>query len=224
MTDQPSGPELPRDLLQKLSEAVGVAGDESEVRQLIRDRIAPHVTDLMIDAMGNLIARRAGTGQSALKVLISAPMDESGFMVSEVDSDGLIHLMTVGALDFRMIPARRVLVGTKKLPGVLIWSPIHHRHGNNTIVDADDMVVDVGASGSGIGVSPGDRIAFQGDYTALTPTIVRGKAFDSRVGCATLIALLEGDPLPFDLHVAFTAQSKIGGRGAIMAATESIRR
>lgn len=47
---------------------------------------------------------------------------------------------------------------------------------------------------------------------------MRGKAFDDRAGCASLIALVQGDPFPFDLHVAFTVQEEVGLRGAGVAA------
>ncbi len=50
-------------LLKKLTEAVGVSGEEKEVRKLIQDLIADHVDSTRIDAMGNLIAIKEGTGE-----------------------------------------------------------------------------------------------------------------------------------------------------------------
>src|SRR5579859_3902691 len=88
-----------RENLKKLSEAVGVSGGESEVRQLILGLIKDRVSDITIDPMGNLIACRAGTGESALRILVSAPLDEVGLMVSQIGEDGLIHVMSVGTLD-----------------------------------------------------------------------------------------------------------------------------
>lgn len=210
--------EVLRENLKKLSEAVGVSGGESEIRQLILGLIKDRVSDITIDPMGNLIACRPGTGESALRALVSAPLDEIGLMVSQVGEDGLIHVMAVGVLDARFAPARRVLVGAEKTPGVLLWAPIH-RNKAQTPVEPDDMLIDVGADNkSSVKAKPGDRVAFLGDYAELTPTVVRGKAFESRAACAALIALLDKPPLPFDLHVAFTAQSAIGGRGAVVAA------
>jgi len=63
----------------------------------------------------------------------------------------------------------------------------------------------------------GARIAFDSPFEDLGPT-VRGKAFDDRAGCASLIRLVQGDPYPFDLHVAFTVQEEVGLRGAKVAA------
>ena len=50
------------ELLKNLTEAVGVSGEEKEVRLLIRNLIADHVDDWHVDAMGNLIALKKGTG------------------------------------------------------------------------------------------------------------------------------------------------------------------
>jgi len=204
--------------LKNLSEAVGVSGGESEVRQLILSLIKDRVAHITVDPMGNLIACRKGTGESSLRVLVSAPMHKIGLMVSEVGEDGLIHVMAIGSLDARVLPARRVLVGRNKSPGVLLWTPIH-RNRSITPISPDDMLVDVGAYNKGDAkAKPGARIAFVGDFLELTPTVVRGKAFESRAACAVLVAILETDPFPFDLYVTFTAQSAIGGRGAGVAA------
>ena len=50
--------------LKELSEAPGVSGDESAVREIIIDAIRDHVTDMQVDSMGNLTAvkkRHRGT-------------------------------------------------------------------------------------------------------------------------------------------------------------------
>lgn len=59
-------------------------------------------------------------------------------------------------------------------------------------------------------------MAFDSRLVELGPT-VRGKALDDRAGCASLIALIQGEPFPFDLHVAFTVQEEIGLRGRVAA-------
>src|ERR1700694_3479310 len=111
--------------LEKLSNAAGVSGDENEVRKLIVERIKDRVTELTIDPMGNLTGIRKGTGESPLRVMLSAHMDEPGFMVSEIGDDGLIHVVNVGAHDNRVIPTQRVLVGNGRTPGLFLWTPIH---------------------------------------------------------------------------------------------------
>ena len=79
------------DLLQKLTEAVGVSGDEKQVRLLIRDLIDGHVDEWRVDALGNLIALKKGSGASGLRVLVDAHMDEVGMMITGA-SDGTLRL------------------------------------------------------------------------------------------------------------------------------------
>lgn len=223
--NQPTQPTQPtptlRENLRQLSEAVGVTGGESEVRKLILGMIKDYVEDIVIDPLGSITARRKGTGTGAnagLRVMLSAHMDEPGLMVERVNEDGLLSLMTVGNVISRYMPARRVLVGPQKLPGVCLWHPIHVSHGENDIVGASKHLVDVGADSKDAlsgKVKPGDRVAFMTDYAELSPQVTRGKAFSSRAACATLIELLRGDPFPFDLYAAFPVQEGISGRGSL---------
>jgi putative aminopeptidase FrvX len=204
-------------LLKELSEAAGVSGAEDEVRQLIYDAIKDHVTDLRVDTMGNLLAVKKGTGQSSLRVLVTAHMDEVGFMVTGIDGEGLIKFAAAGGIDNRLLPALRVKVGKDKIPGVVTWKPIHLSWKEKDVKKTDGMRIDIGAENKGAAegkVKLGDRIVFASETIELTPNIIRGKAFDDRAGCAELIELIKGDPFPFDLLVAFTVQEEIGVRGA----------
>jgi endoglucanase len=204
-------------LLESLSNAVGVANAETEVRKLIRDAIRDRVIDPVVDVMGNLIVRRVGTGKVKLRVLITAHMDETGFIVTQTDDNGLIHVAPMGRPDPRYAPTHRVVLGKDKVPGVFLFAPIHKSYGKNDVPGIDDLHVDIGASGKP-GVKVGDRAAYMGDFRKLTDRVVRGKAFESRAAVALLIALLKGDPFPFDVYAAFTTQRTVQARGAKVAA------
>ena len=207
------------DLLRELSEAIGVSGDEGAVRDLIIQHIRAHVEDLLIDAMGNVLAVKRGTGRVPLRVMAAAHMDEVGMMVMGFDSDGALRFSAIGGLDDRILPGTRVLVGEDRIPGVILWVPPHLNTDNNT-VSIDRLRIDIGATSKESAqkdIERGDLIAFDSPFTELGPT-VRGKAFDDRAGCASLIRLVQGDPFPFDLHVAFTVQEEVGLRGAKVAA------
>ena len=207
------------ELLRALCEATGVSGEEDAVRALILDHIRDHVDDIQIDTMGNILALKRGTGAVDLRVMIAAHMDEVGMMVMGADSDGMLRFSAVGGLDARVLPGARVLVGADKLPGVVAWAPIHLNKSDDTQA-IDRLRIDTGATSresAMSGIERGDRIAFDSPFVTLGPT-VRGKAFDDRAGCASLIKLLEGDPYPFDLFAAFTVQEEVGLRGAQVAA------
>jgi tetrahedral aminopeptidase len=210
------------DLLRQLTEAVGVSGAEKEVRLLIRDLIAEHVAEWRVDAMGNLIAHKPGTGAVPWKVLVDAHMDEVGLMVTDIDTNGTLQFEGVGGFDDRALLGKVVQVGSKKLMGVIGARPIHLLKGNqrDTVVKRDAMRIDIGAKNkeeaSGK-IKVGDRAAFVTAYEEIGTRAV-AKAFDNRAGCAALIELLQGEPYPFDLYAAFTVQEEVGLRGARVAA------
>ena len=89
-----------RDLLDASRTTFGPSGREAAVRALIKAEVEPLVDRLEVDALGNLITFKAGTGpEPRLKVMLSAHMDEVGFMITEVDKGGLLRFEPVGGID-----------------------------------------------------------------------------------------------------------------------------
>jgi putative aminopeptidase FrvX len=210
------------ELLKNLTEAVGISGDEKAVRLLIHELIQEHVDEWHVDAMGNLLATKKGTGESDLRVMVDAHMDEVGLMITDVDANGTLKFSPVGGLGDRTLLGKVVQVGPKKIAGVIGARPVHllKRNQRNMIVKVESMRIDIGARNKAAAsrkVKVGDRAAFVTKYEELGPTAI-GKAFDNRAGCAVLIELLRADPFPFDLHAAFTVQEEVGLRGATVAA------
>lgn len=202
-------------LLKELSNAIGISGEEDEVRKIVIDAIQEHVTDLQVDAMGNVTAIQKGTASPDYTVMIAAHMDEIGMMVTNVDSNGLIQFTNVGGIDARILPGLRVKVGKKKTPGVILWKPIHLGRSMN-VVDMDALRIDIGATDKN-GAEAGERIAFDSFYAEMSDKVVRGKAFDDRVGCSILIDILQNGPYPVTVAAAFTVQEEVGLRGAQVA-------
>jgi endoglucanase len=221
-----------RDLLGRLSDAFGPSGRESAVRALIRTEVEPLVDRLEVDALGNLITFKAGTGAAPrLKVMLSAHMDEVGFVITDVDKSGLLKFAAVGGIDVRLLLAKRVLVGADRagadpVPGVITGpAPLSETaEGARRVPHIDDLAIDIGAGDektAGGKVKQGDYGVFATKFRPLSddpawPT-VRGKAFDDRAGCAALVALLAGR-YPVDLYGVFTVQEEVGLRGARVAA------
>ena len=203
-------------ILEELSNAIGVSGEEDDVREIIRAAIHDCAADVQVDALGNLTATQTGTTFPDYKVMIAAHMDEIGMMVTAVDGHGLIQFTNVGGIDPRILPGLRVKVGPKRTPGVVLWKPIHMWRDMKTVA-IENLRIDVGANDKSA-AAPGDRIAFDGRYQQLSEKVVRGKAFDDRAGCAILVDILRQGPYPVTVCAAFTAQEEIGLRGAQVAA------
>src|SRR5690606_32209986 len=186
-----------RMILRELSEAIGVSSAEDAVRDLIYEHIRDYVEDARIDALGNLIAARRGTGAVALRVMADARMDDAGLIAIGYDSDGSLRFRAVGGLDARILPGTRVLVGPDRIPGVIMWTPIHLNRSKDT-VSIERLRIDIGASSrdsAQSAVERGELVAFDSRFVELGPT-VRGKALDDRAGCASLIALVQGERFP----------------------------
>jgi len=207
-------------LLKSLSEARGISGQESAVRQVVLNALDGHAEQIRIDPLGSITAVKPGTGERKLRVMIAAHMDEIGFMVSGVDGDGLIRFTNVGGVDDRILPGLRVKIGTNGISGVIVWTPIHLNR-EQTVVKMSNLRIDIGAASRDDAngkVKLGDMIVFDTSFVELGDHMVRGKAFDDRVGCSLLIDVLRGGPYPVDVLAAFTVQEEIGLRGAQVAA------
>ncbi len=209
-------------MLKKLSEATGVSGDEGNVRALLLEAIREHVDEVKVDALGNILALKRGTGQNGLRVMLAAHMDEVGMMVVGHDGDGFLRVRAVGGVDPRLLPGAALHVGPDHLPGVIGIKPIHLlKSGEDQQVPSiEDLVVDIGAASKEEATKlapPGTYITFATRFREGSVT-VSGKAFDDRAGCAVLAEIIRGERFPFDLHAAFTVQEEVGLRGARVAA------
>jgi endoglucanase len=208
----------------QLSNAVAVSGDEGVVRRLILDAIRPHVDEVKVDALGNLLAVKRSRSRNAQRVLVAAHMDEVGFMVTGHDADGSLKFDLVGGVDERILPGKPVLVRANGslFRGVIGAAPVHvlspeQRH---NVVKAKALRIDLGAENADAAkklVKAGDRGTFATEFQVLgegAARSLRGKALDDRLGCATLVELLQNGPYPCELHAAFTVQEEVGLRGA----------
>lgn len=205
-------------LLERLSNACAVSGDEREVRQIVRAEIETIADEITVDAMGNLLAVRRAKTDNPLRVMLAAHMDEIGLMLTHEAGDGLFSFTTLGSVDSRQLVGKSVWVGRAHHPGVIGARPYHLtseaelRHA----VPVTSLNIDLGPGGSGL-VQPGDRAAFATRFQQTGPSLM-GKALDDRLGVATLIELFKQAPDHFEFWAAFTVQEELGLRGARTAA------
>ncbi len=212
--------------LQVLSDAFGVAGFEDEVRGVIEGMVRPLVDECWEDPLGNLICTR-GEGPT---VMVDAHMDEVGFLVRWIESDGFIRLTALGGWDERVLPGHRITFLTRqgeRVHGVLGASPPHilSSEERKKTVALDDLAVDVGAESreeaERWGLRVGTPATIHYPFQRLQRDYVTGKAFDDRAGCVVALEALaqtEGDRLPYKLAVNFAVCEEAGLRGARTAA------
>jgi endoglucanase len=213
-------------LLEHLSNAFGPSGNEDEVRRILARWLRSRVDELKTDALGNLIAIKRGHGaEPRLKVMVDAHTDEVGLMITRFDKNGLLGFRVVGGIDDRLLLAKGVIVGEKRLPGVIVAPPVHltKPEQRKQVLKFEQLAIDVGATSEDEAkelVRMGDYATFDTRFQVLGGEhlhTVKGKAFDDRAGCAAAAALAE-EEYEVDLYLSFSAQEEMGMRGAGVAA------
>ena len=203
-------------LLEKLCNACAVSGDEGEVRKIVLEEIKAYADDVKVDALGNVLVTRKGSGKNRLRVMLDAHMDEVGFILVADEGDGLFSFQTVGGIDPRHLPGKPILVGKEHLPGVIGMKPIHLADSGELKrkPSIDSLRIDLGPNGK---AKPGEWATFATKFQRTGPSIM-SKAIDDRIGVAILIELVKHAPGNIDLLAAFTVQEEVGLRGAQVAA------
>lgn len=210
------------ELIQKLSNAFGVSGDEREVAEILREEIKGDVEKIKSDAMGNLIAMK-GLDKSGFKVMLNAHMDEVGLIVTFIDEKGFLSFKKVGGIDDRVLLSKRVIVGESKIKGVIGAKAIHLQKKKDEVektVESDTMTIDIGAKNKEEAekfVPLGSLVAFDTKFEKLNEKYYIGKAFDDRLGCSIVASLLKYS-FNFPVIALFSTQEEIGLRGAITGA------
>jgi len=221
----------PVDVLRQLSDGFGVAGFEDEVREVIVGLVTPFVDEVRTDALGNLLAiRRASTVANPRLLMLDAHMDEVGFIVKWIDSNGYLRFAPIGGWDERIVPGHRIVLlardGTKH-DGVIGTAPPHilSPEERKVPIAMERMFVDIGATSkdevAAMGIRIGDPLTIHYPFSELHGNTVTGKAFDDRAGCTVLIEAarrLAEHELGMDVAFSFVFGEEVGLRGARTAA------
>ena len=215
-------------LLSELTALRGPAGYEHEVREALKKECLSLLSGVEgakvhSDVMGNLYAHRPGTDKNKKHVMLCAHMDEVGFIVRFATEEGLLRFVCVGGVDPRVIASRRVLVGDKKIPGVIGFKAVHLMTDEEyeRAPGYDMLSIDIGAKSKEEAENlcpPGTYATFDSGYVEFGDGFIKAKALDDRVGCLVLLHALENSSYTGDLTCVFTVQEESGLRGAKIAA------
>ena len=210
------------DILKTLCALNGVSGNEEEVREYIVNRAKKITDEVKTDAMGNVIVFKKGKKTPKEKLVLCAHMDEVGIIITGIKDDGFLHFAKAGGFDNRVILGKAVLIGSKKVQGIIGCKAVHLVKAKDVEkpVEPEDMYIDIGVKTRKEAedlVSLGDTGAFDEDIREFGDGYIKAKAIDDRFGCAVLLELIESE-LPVDCTFAFTVQEELGLRGAYTAA------
>jgi len=205
-------------VLNELIELFGVSGREEEVRKYIKKKVAPHVDDIKVDRMGNLIAHKKGKGP---KVMVSAHMDEIGLMVRKIDHRGFIYCSEMGGIDPIAFIGNPIHIKTKKgiVHGFITTAELSVGKYIEKLPTIDDMFIDTGMSKKDVikmGVEIGAYCYLESNTCCTGKNkLIFGKALDNRIGCYALIQLVkELKRSKGDVYFVFSVQEEFGMFGA----------
>jgi len=205
------------ELLKKLTQAWGVSGRESAVREIIKQEIAPFADELFTDALGNLIALKKGNGKGK-KIMLSAHMDEIGLQVKKIENDGCLRVAKVGWIWTAALYNDKVVFQNGTVGVVGCVCPIEEAKN-----DVGKLYIDIGCTTKEDAekvVKLGDYCGFIGAFHELQNGRLCAKSFDDRAGCWLLIQALrknKGEGIN-DIYYVFSVQEEVGCRGAQTAA------
>lgn len=217
------------EMFGRLSNAFGPSGFEEDVVRTAAEYLGRYQVEN--DAMNNLYARMPDADSRKPVIQLDAHLDECGFMVQCIHSNGCLGILMLGGFHLTNVPAHSVMVKTRKgrlVKGIITSKPVHFMNDgerSSQSLDIESIYVDIGASSrkeaeEDFGISVGDPmipdVSFSYDKDH---GVCFGKAFDNRAGCACIIEtmnkLYEGSK---DLFVnvvgAFASQEEVGMRGA----------
>lgn len=191
------------ELLKRLSNASGVSGRETEVSEIIIEELYKNNIEFQQDKMGNILVKK---GNGSKKLMISAHMDETGFITTFIDK-GFLRVSNVG--DIKTDSLNGELVKINGLTGKIV----NTKHENDINSVFIDMMTDEKPD-----VNEGDTAVFQSRFSE-EKSYISGKALVSRALCYILLDVIKkSEPKDFTVYFVFTVQNELKGRGARAAA------
>jgi len=148
------------------------------------------------DFQNNVIVTIPGTSDKT--IMIDAHLDEIGFIVTNIDRDGIISLQYVGGGDTSIISARELLILTEK---GMVNAVVNRKHAHlvadeeiENIINIRDAQIDVGIRGRKAVskyIKIGDPVIYKSTMFPLLGNTLSGYGFDDKSGCYILIRTIE---------------------------------
>lgn len=209
------------DMLKQLCELDAVPGCEDRAAQWIQENLPKDVAARR-DVRGNLICEKKGKKTPNHKMMITAHMDEPGFIITYIEESGLLRFSMMGEIDTRMVVGKAVRLESGK-EGVVGAKPIHLQSAEerDQVLKTSALYIDIGAKTREEAeqfVQLGDFAVWRSEFTEMGNK-VRAKALGRSVTSLLLLDLLYEDT-EYDFTAVFGAQHQIGG--AVMNAAFEI--
>lgn len=174
----------------------GVTGFEKEFSIKLSELFKKYCDWVQTDSFSNTIGFLAGHGVNKKKIMLSAHLDEIGFIVKSIDEKGFIRLANIGGFDGKTLLAKEVTIhGKENLYGIIGAKPPHllTREESDISTKVKDLSVDTGLSVERLKeiVRIGDVVTLKGEFIPLANDRFSSKALDNRLGVAILLNVMQ---------------------------------
>jgi len=208
------------EFLKLISEEFGASGDENLISDIIAQKAKECCQKVFKDNMGNLYCFKEGNGANKKTIMMSCHTDEVGLIISSATDDGFLKFRTVGGIDSSVLLAKRVKIGKNRVLGVTGIKAVHlsTAEDREKRISTADMYIDIGEKTKEDAlnkVNIGDYAVFDTEFEHMG-SLIKGKAFDDRLGCYILCELMK-NTYQNDVWYCFTVQEEIGLRGAAVS-------
>ena len=190
--------------------------------ELLRGLVKPYVDEISLDATGNLICRKKGPGR---RLMISASMDVTGFIVRYIDKRGFIRFMPSGGFAPAYLPGTPLRF-EQGAAGCIMSSDQMDMEQPFFAAEYHELYIDIGAKDEQEAaklVAVGETAIFAAPPApALNNSVIAPNA-GGFAACITLLLALEElaeQHSANDLYVVFTSWEEWGLPGAKGAARQ----
>ena len=216
--------------IEDFSNLFGPSGFEDDVISYIDNKV--DFLSKKRDSINNMFLGLNEIDETKPTIALDCHTDEVGFIVESINRNGTISFLPLGGWYQANLPASSVVIKNSKneyIKGVIGSKPPHFMTADELtkLPKMSDMHIDIGTSSyketkEVYGIDVGDPVAPDTTFSYDEKNkVMRGKAFDNRLGCVSVVNVLEGlkgMSLPFNVVGAMSAQEETGLRGATVSA------
>ncbi len=215
-----------KELIKKLVEVSSPSGREDSIRETIINELEGYVDEYRVDAIGNLIVRKAGSAENPKKILLDGHADEIGVVITNIDKDGFLRIDPVGGVNPLMLLGAVMRFRSKSdgsvIRGIVSFESETARDLQNNYKNPsfDNLFLDIGATSKPDAqekVSIGQFGTYDAGFIDQGKRLI-SKAMDDRIACAIIVQLFRIIENPVnDLYGVFSVQEEVGIVGASVA-------
>lgn len=215
-----------QETLFSLLQLNAISGHEGNVADVMQTAFSKQAKEVWRDRLGNVVARYGSDKPDALRLMIFAHMDEVGFMVRKIESNGFLRFERVGGPAQITMPGSVVtLIGSKgPVPGCIGIKAYHFAKGDERTQSPsiDKLWIDIGAKDKAdaeqMGIQVGTTVTLYNPPQLLANDLVCSKALDDRLGCTALLGVADtigGASLNITVFLVASVQEEFNIRGIV---------